>query len=129
MNAGDSQLGVMQLQMTQREGMRMSTNAAYIRPIRQKRKNLTIRTQAQVLRVLIDADRRAYGVEYLDGSSVTIATARKEVIVSAGSLNSPKILMLSGVGPKRYLSKFGINTMSNLKVRFGSGKLAKIIEV
>lgn len=115
-NAGDSQIGVMRLQMTQHNGKRVSANSAFIRPIRQKRKNLTVKTQAHVLRVLINSRKRAYGIEYLESNLVKTVIARKEVIVSAGSLNSPTILMLSGVGPKRYLSQFGIKSVSNLKV-------------
>ncbi|KAK6620437.1 hypothetical protein RUM44_006838 [Polyplax serrata] len=115
-NVEGTQLGVMKLQMTQHDGRRVSTNSAYIRPIRQHRKNLVIKTQAQALRVLINAEKRAYGVEYLQNNFVKVATARKEVIVSGGSLNSPKLLMLSGIGPKDYLDQFGINNMADLMV-------------
>lgn len=115
-----TQLGVMKLQMTQHDGRRVSTNSAYIRPIRQHRKNLVIKTQAQALRVLINAEKRAYGVEYLQNNFVKVATARKEVIVSGGSLNSPKLLMLSGIGPKDYLDQFGINNMADLMVKLGT---------
>lgn len=112
------QIGVMKLQMTQHDGMRISTNAAFIRPIRYKRKNLTVRTQAHVLRVLINSKHEAFGVEYLDTQTNVVKTvyARKEVILSAGSLNSPKILMLSGIGPRRHLGQFGIETVSDLPV-------------
>lgn len=115
-NAEDMQVGVMKLQMTQHDGMRVSTNAAYIRPIRYKRRNLTIRTQAHVLRVLINSDHEAFGVEYLQNNVVKTAFARKEVILSAGAINSPKLLMLSGIGPRRHLSQFGIETISDLRV-------------
>jgi choline dehydrogenase len=118
MNA-DSQLGVMLYQHTSRHGERLSTNGAFIRPIRRKRRNLTIRTQAHVTRILIDQHtKQAFGVEYIrDGDdSITTVTARKEVILSAGSINSPKILMLSGVGPKKHLDYFGIHVIQNLKV-------------
>lgn len=118
MNA-DSQLGVMAYQHTSRHGERLSTNAAFIRPIRRKRRNLTIRTQAHVTRVLIDPQtKHAFGVEYIrDGdASITTVRARKEVILSAGSINSPKILMLSGVGPKEHLDYFGIHVIQDLRV-------------
>jgi choline dehydrogenase len=97
----------------------MSTNGAFIRPIRGKRRNLTIRTQAHVTRVLIDPrTKHAFGIEYIgDGDDgITTVRARKEVILSAGSINTPKILMLSGVGPKEHLDSFGINVIQNLRV-------------
>jgi Choline dehydrogenase and related flavoproteins len=118
MNA-DSQLGVMLYQHTSRHGKRLSTNGAFIRPIRRKRKNLTIRTQAHVTRVLIDpGTKHAFGVEYIrDGDArTTTVRARKEVILSAGAINSPKVLMLSGVGPKEHLDYFGIHVIQNLRV-------------
>jgi choline dehydrogenase len=115
----DTQLGVMVYQHTSRHGERLSTNAAFIRPIRRKRRNLTIRTQTHVTRVLIDPQtKHAFGVEYIrDGdASITTVRARKEVILSAGTINSPKILMLSGVGPKEHLDYFGIHVTENLSV-------------
>jgi len=115
----ESQLGVMLLQHTSRHGERLSTNGAFIRPIRRKRRNLTIRTQAHVTRILIDPQtKHAFGVEYIrDGDDrITTVRARKEVILSAGSINSPKILMLSGVGPKKHLDYFGIHVIQNLRV-------------
>lgn len=118
MNA-ESQLGVMLYQHTSRHGERLSTNGAFIRPIRRKRRNLTIRTQSHVTRVLIDpGTKHAFGVEYIrDGDyRITTVMARKEVILSAGSINSPKILMLSGVGPKEHLDYFGIQVIQNLRV-------------
>lgn len=113
------QLGVMRLQMTSVHGSRQSTNGAFIRPIRRKRKNLTIETQAHVTRLLIDTKtKRVTGVEYT--SAVTgfskVVLARKEVILSAGAINSPKILMLSGVGPMEELEKYGIDVVSDLPV-------------
>ncbi|XP_053995045.1 glucose dehydrogenase [FAD, quinone]-like [Hylaeus volcanicus] len=117
-NAG-RQLGVMKMQMTSIHGMRQSTNGAFIRPIRRKRKNLTIETQAHVTRILIDADtKRAMGVEYVSTATgfAKVALARKEVILSAGALNSPKILMLSGIGPTEELKKHGIEVVSDLPV-------------
>ncbi|XP_076222072.1 glucose dehydrogenase [FAD, quinone] isoform X2 [Nomia melanderi] len=117
-NAED-QLGVMQLQMTSVHGMRQSTNGAFIRPIRRKRRNLTIETQAHVTRILIDdATKRAIGVEYVSTATGVIKTAlaRKEVILSAGAINSPKILMLSGIGPARHLRQHGIKVVRDLPV-------------
>ncbi|XP_078040737.1 glucose dehydrogenase [FAD, quinone] [Augochlora pura] len=113
------QLGIMHLQTTSIHGMRQSTNDAFIRPIRRKRRNLTIETQAHVTRVLIDPiTKHAMGVEYV--STVTgiakVALSKKEVILSAGAINSPKILMLSGVGPAQELRKHNLKVVSDLPV-------------
>lgn len=126
-NADDMQLGVMHLQMTQYGGMRMSTNSAFIRPIRYKRKNLVIKTQAHVLKVLINSNKEAYGVEYMENNLFKRAVARKEVVISAGAINSPKLLMLSGIGPREHLSEFGIKTVADLQV--GSRNLGIRLEV
>lgn len=112
------QLGVMHLQMTQHAGRRVSTNRAFIRPVRYKRRNLTVRTQAHVTRVLIDEKHHAFGVEYLRNGKTQIAYAKKEIILSAGAINSPKILMLSGIGPRKHLRHFGIKVLSDLPVSF-----------
>lgn len=76
---------------------------------------MTVRTNAHVHRVLIEK-KRAVGVEYLYKNKVRRAFADKEVIISAGSLNSPKILMLSGIGPKKHLKKMNIEVVKNLAV-------------
>lgn len=107
----EGQIGSMHLQTTSIHGSRQSTNGAFIRPIRHKRDNLVIETQAHVTRVLIDPHtKRATGVEYLSGATgyIKVANAKKEVVLSAGAINSPKILMLSGIGPAEDLRKIGI---------------------
>lgn len=70
---------------------------------------LTVRKYAYVKRVLIDGNNRAYGVEYDHHNRPLTALAKKEVIVSAGSMNTPKILLLSGVGPKKHLTTMGVS--------------------
>jgi choline dehydrogenase len=118
-NAWGTQPGVMLFQHTARHGERVSTNVAFIRPIRRKRRNLTIRTQAHVTRVLIDRNtKHAFGVEYIRDNEAQIRTvrARKEVIICAGSINSPKLLLLSGVGPRKQLDYFGIHVIQDLRV-------------
>ncbi|XP_076181270.1 glucose dehydrogenase [FAD, quinone] [Ptiloglossa arizonensis] len=114
----ERQLGVTRLQMTSIHGMRQSTNGAFIRPIRRKRGNLIVESEAHVTRVLIDeTTKRATGVEYTTvAGSFKVALARNEVILSAGAINSPKILMLSGVGPGQQLRKHGIRVVSDLPV-------------
>ncbi|XP_051155532.1 glucose dehydrogenase [FAD, quinone]-like [Leptopilina boulardi] len=116
---GKNQLGSMILQTTTRNGTRISSNGAFIRPIRRMRKNLYIKTQVYVMKILIDsATKRAFGVKYQ--SSITGDTrrvfARKEVIISAGTVESPKLLMISGIGPKDELEKYDISVIKNLSV-------------
>lgn len=115
----ETQIGVMHLQSTGRHGERLSTNGAFIRPIRKKRKNLKILTEAHVTRVLLKPDKdkkhTAYGVEFYYKNKLRTAIARKEVILSAGAINSPKILMLSGIGPKNHLKKMNIVLKKHLR--------------
>ncbi|CAH0550711.1 unnamed protein product [Brassicogethes aeneus] len=115
----DRVIGAMLLQHTTRDGERLSTNGAYIRPIRYKRSNLVVKTNAEVSRVLIDPSTKiAYGVEYVQNGKLKQARAKKEIIVSGGSINSPKILMLSGVGPANHLQEHGIQVINDLAVGF-----------
>ena len=114
-----NQVGVFETQCTQRDGVRQSTNAAFIRPIRKERSNLVIKTEAFVSRVIIDPETKtAIGVEYFSGinGSSKVAYASKEIILSAGALSSPKILMLSGVGPTEHLMKCNINVIHDSPV-------------
>jgi choline dehydrogenase-like flavoprotein len=104
---GERQQGVSVAQVNQRRGFRCSTARAYLAPVR-KRANLTVRTGAFVTRVRIDG-ARATGVEYRHHGHDLQAHAALEVIVSAGSLISPKLLMLSGVGPADHLQSLGID--------------------
>lgn len=93
-------------QITTRGGMRASTARGYLKPVR-RRPNLDIRTKAHVTRVLFDG-RRATGVEYRQNGQLKTVRARAEVILSAGAINSPQLLQLSGVGPGRVLHDHGI---------------------
>jgi len=115
---GESQEGVSLLQFTIKNGFRQSTASAFLKPIL-KRKNLTIRTRAQVSRVIIEKDK-AEGVEILTNTHNTEKVfARNEVILCAGAFLSPQILMLSGIGDLEELKKLGIQSKSNLS---GVGK-------
>lgn len=117
-NAGQ-QIGVQHHQMTSIHGQRQSANGAFIRPIRHKRRNLVIKTRAHVTKIEIDPrTKRAIGVEYLSTATgfVRTAFAQKEVILSAGTINSAKILMLSGVGPVEELRKHGIHVLQDSAV-------------
>lgn len=105
--SGDRQEGFSPCEVTvDRRGRRASTAAAYLRPAL-GRPNLTVLSNAQATRVLIEGGR-AVGVEYRrDGASGEIR-ARKEVVLSGGAYNSPQLLMLSGIGPAGQLSEHGI---------------------
>jgi choline dehydrogenase-like flavoprotein len=103
---GERQQGVSIAQLNQKNGTRSNTATAYLRPVR-NRANLTIETGAVVSKVRIDGGR-AVGVDYwIDGRQAT-ASARREVILSAGALASPKLLMLSGIGPAGHLTEHGL---------------------
>ena len=105
---GPEQDGAAVVQVTQRGGRRWSTNDAYLAPVR-KRPNLNVVTGAEVLRIELDGTR-ATGVTYRTGRRGVeeTATAAKEVLLSAGSVGSPQLLMLSGIGPADQLRGSGI---------------------
>jgi choline dehydrogenase len=97
------------VQTNTRKGMRSSTFHAYLEDAAELRPNLTIITDALVARVLIDDALTATGVEYRDSAGDThIANASREVILSAGAVGSPHLLMLSGIGPRRELEEAGV---------------------
>lgn len=114
------QIGVMKVHLTQKDGLRMSTNRAYIRPIRDFRRNLVIKTESRVLRVIIDHHTEsAIGIEFMSkDNSIHTVYATKEVILSAGAIDSPRILKLSGIGPKFELESLGIPVIKNLPVGY-----------
>ncbi|KAK2580034.1 hypothetical protein KPH14_012321 [Odynerus spinipes] len=104
----DQQTGFAFFQYTLRRGARCSAAKAFIRPI-QWRKNFHLSLWSHVTRVLIDpASKKAYGVEFIRDGRVETVFARKEVILSAGAINSPQLLMLSGIGPREHLEELGI---------------------
>ena len=89
-----------------KDGVRVSSASAYLRPAL-KRANLEVVTHAQATRVLFTGTR-ATGVEYVRGGARQSVTAKREVILSAGSMNSPQLLELSGIGDPRVLAGVGI---------------------
>lgn len=97
---------------TSHRGIRSSTATAYLHPIR-GRKNLRIETGANVTRLVMEG-RRAVGVEIAGPDGVRVERAAGEVILSASTFNSPKILMLSGIGPGEHLQELGIETVQHL---------------
>lgn len=118
---GAQQEGVMRTQTTTVNGERQSSNSAFLTPIRRVRPNLHIVTNATVTKILIDATKRATGVQYVleeDRNTTITVTASKEVIVSAGAINSPQLLSLSGVGPREFLEPLGISVIQDLSVGY-----------
>ncbi len=115
---GGVQEGVGWFQYTMKNGKRVSTARAFLLPA-MKRSNLKVLTKATVKRIVIDGGR-ASGVEFMTGKSNTlVARVKKEIIVSAGAFESPKLLMLSGIGGKEELKRNGIELKIDLQ---GVGK-------
>jgi choline dehydrogenase len=110
-NAG-RQEGVGYYQLFTRRGWRCSSSVGYLRPAR-SRANLEVRTGAQATRVVMEG-RRAAGVEYRQGGELRQARARREVILSAGAIQSPQLLQLSGIGPPGLLQRLGIPVIAGL---------------
>ncbi len=102
-----------QLSVT-RSGRRSSAWRAYVRPHR-NRPNLTIHTGALARRIVLDGTR-AKGIEYAHRGAIVRATAKAEVLVCGGSINSPQLLMLSGIGPAAHLQQHGIAAVADLPV-------------
>jgi choline dehydrogenase-like flavoprotein len=111
---GASQEGVGYYQLTQKNARRSSASIAYLKPIRD-RKNLTVRTGVMVTRIVVEKSR-ATGVEIVakPGTQPEILRAGREVIVSSGAIGSPKLLMLSGIGPADHLKSVGIKPVHDL---------------
>ncbi|MFT4125373.1 MAG: GMC family oxidoreductase N-terminal domain-containing protein [Gordonia sp. (in: high G+C Gram-positive bacteria)] len=101
--------GFAQTRVTQEKGARHSAAKAYLDPVR-KRPNLTIRTGAHATRVVFDG-HIATGVEYLGASGTRVITASREVILSGGAINTPQLLMLSGIGDPEHLRGHGIDVL------------------
>jgi choline dehydrogenase-like flavoprotein len=100
-------------QVTQKNGERFSAARAYIHPHLGKRPNLRVECRSQVLRILVEGNR-AVGVEYRQNGERKTLRARREVVLSAGALQSPQLLMLSGIGDGDELRKFGIGVVRHL---------------
>jgi 4-pyridoxate dehydrogenase len=112
---GPHQEGFGRSQYTIRDGRRASSARAYLRPAR-RRQNLHVETGAHVTRVLIEG-ARAIGVELVKASGDVVSVrAGGEVILCAGTFNSPQLLMLSGIGPAAHLREFGIEPKVDLPV-------------
>lgn len=108
---GAQQDGVGYFQLTAKNGLRCSTAKAYLKPAR-SRGNLKIITNVLTHKVLFDG-KRAIGIEGTrQGKSISIK-ARKEIVLSAGAIGSPQIMMLSGIGPGQHLKEMGIDVLDD----------------
>ncbi len=110
---GASQEGVGYFQLTTKNGRRCSAAVAYLKPAR-SRENLQIVTNALVSKIVLDG-KKVTGVRYLDKSGVEqTITIRREVILSGGAINSPQVLMLSGIGDPEHLKDHGVDPVHEL---------------
>lgn len=106
---GRSQLGFTNAMGTVTEGERESTAKAFLKPIK-TRPNLFVVKKAYVQKLHIEGNK-VVGVEFLRNNETKIVKASKEVVVSGGAINSPQLLMLSGIGPKEHLQEHGIDVV------------------
>ena len=111
-NTGDN-AGCAYFQMNQRRGRRWSATNAFLRPVLH-RKNLTVLTGASVTRVRFE-NTVALGFEFLKDGNAFSVTAKRETILSLGSIGSPQVLQLSGIGPEQLLRKHQIKTIQALE--------------
>ncbi len=109
---GAKQDGVGYHQTTTRNGRRCSTAVGYLRPAMQ-RANLRIVTQALAEKILFEG-RRAIGVTFRRDGRLCTARAAREVVLCGGAVNSPQLLLLSGIGPQQHLAEFGIPVLHHL---------------
>jgi choline dehydrogenase len=98
--------------VTARRGGRWSTYSAFLKPV-DGRSNLKIATHSLVEKILIDDSNRAYAVQYRRHGRIHIVRARKEIVLCAGTVGSPQILMLSGIGPKDHLEDLGVRRLKS----------------
>jgi choline dehydrogenase len=110
--SGPTQEGISRVEATTGRGMRSSTARGYLYPA-MRRPNLRIETRALTTRIVIERGR-AVGVEYAMVGETCRANAHREVVLSGGSLNSPQVLMLSGIGPADHLKTMGIAPLHDL---------------
>ncbi|CAH8624337.1 unnamed protein product [Schistosoma mattheei] len=110
---GYQQEGVGYFDMTIKNGERCSASIAYLHPAMKSSSNLTVETNALVTQILFE-NKRAVGVKYSKNGQVHEARAESEVILSGGAINSPHLLMLSGIGNVDYLRSIGIDAWHHL---------------
>ncbi|XP_046617151.1 glucose dehydrogenase [FAD, quinone]-like [Neodiprion virginianus] len=109
---GDQLTGLSVVQTTSKDGVRRSSATAYLWPVRH-RKNLQISLNSTCTRVIIE-NKIAVGVEYYQNGKFLTVRAAREVIVSAGTIASPQLLLLCGIGPKKHLDSVGVRVIQDL---------------
>ena len=109
------QEGVGYFQLSTRQGFRCSTAVAYLKPAR-NRTNLTVVTGAQAARILFEG-KKAIGVQYRKSGEMIDVKAKREVILTAGAIQSPQLLMVSGIGNGEHLSNLGIRSIRSSERR------------
>lgn len=115
---GKVNLGFSKAQATMRNGRRCSASRAFLEPIR-FRKNFHVSKMSRVTKILIDPQsKRAYGVEFLKNRRKYTVLAKKEIILSAGTIGSAHLLMLSGVGPRDNLEAYNIPVVQDSMVGY-----------
>lgn len=112
--AGHTQEGVGWYQVTQKDGERCSAARAYLAPVR-ARPNLHVVTNALTTQIIFEA-RRAVGIKFRQGNVERDLRVRREVLIAAGALQSPQLLMVSGIGPASHLRELGIAPIADLPV-------------
>ncbi|GAB6027860.1 hypothetical protein CHUAL_002078 [Chamberlinius hualienensis] len=111
---GQFQIGVSEVAATIKNGARWSASKAFLKTAID-RPNLTVIQNALAVKILFDKDKRAYGIVYDRFGRRSVAVATKEVIISAGAINSPQLLMLSGLGPKQHLESLRIKVIADIQ--------------
>ena len=108
---GEQQEGFGRMDMTVRDGARCSAAKAYLRPA-MKRPNVTVITHAMAEKIVMEG-RKAVGIRYRRGGAIHEVRANREVILAGGPINSPQLLMLSGIGPAAELHRHGIEIVAD----------------
>jgi choline dehydrogenase len=111
---GATQEGVGYYQVTQKDQQRWSTASAYLRPaVERNKNNVKVLTGARVERIILDGNR-AMGIRYRYNNQDEVALCSRDIILSGGAVNSPQLLMLSGIGPADHLTSVGIKPLHDL---------------
>lgn len=109
---GADQEGFGRFDFTIKDGKRWSTSYAFLRPV-MSRSNLTVETEAHAKRIVVE-NGRAVGIEYSQRGRERTAHAAREVVVASGTVNSPHLLLLSGIGPEQELAEHGVPIVHDL---------------
>lgn len=110
--SGAVQDGIGHYQLSTRNAQRSSASSAFVKPV-QGRKNLTVRLDAQTLKVGVQ-NGRAVGITVASGSGTETLNADREVIISCGAIGSPRLLQISGIGPANSLRAAGVPVVHDL---------------